>query len=265
MIRPLRSLRRRFRETPTETLLAAAVAVLAGVVVFAAAETLFPYHSSNHDEGVYLQQASMLLAGQLELYAGGLADAFHPWFFIEDGDRLYPKYTPVPAAMYAISMALFGEPRVTLAVVAAANAALVYRLGSLAFDRRVGVVASVVYAVSPMALLTTSVFLPYAPTTMLNLAFAVLYLRAVRENSLRSAGLAGAVVGIAFFARPYTAVLFAAPFIAHAAWTVLRGVRADGVWPLPGAARRNALTAALGLLGVGIALAYNARVTGSPL
>ncbi|MFW5964866.1 MAG: hypothetical protein ACOCQM_08355, partial [Natronomonas sp.] len=33
----------------------------------------------------------------------------------------------------------------------------------------------------------------------------------------------------------------------------------------PGAARRNALTAALGLFGVGIALAYNARVTGSPL
>jgi hypothetical protein len=264
VIRPLHALRRRFRETPTETLLAAGLAVLAGIVVFATAETLFPYHSSNHDEGVYLQQASMLLAGQLELYAGSLADAFHPWFFIEDGGRLYPKYTPVPAAMYAVSMALFGEPRVTLAVVAAANAALVYRLGSLAFDRRVGLVASVVYAVSPMALLTTSVFLPYAPTTMLNLAFAVLYLRAVRENALRSAGLAGAVVGIAFFARPYTAVLFAVPFIVHAVWTVLQGVRADGVWPLSDAARRNALTATFGLLGVGVALAYNARMTGSP-
>jgi hypothetical protein len=265
VIRPLHSLRRRFRETPTETLLAAGLAVLVGIVVFATAETLFPYHSSNHDEGVYLQQASLLLAGQLELYAGGLADAFHPWFFIEDGRRLYPKYTPVPAAMYAVSMALFGEPRVTLAVVAAANVALVYRLGSLAFDRRVGLVAGVVYAVSPMALLTTSVFLPYAPTTMLNLAFAVLYLRAVRERSLRSAGLAGAVVGIAFFARPYTAVLFAAPFIVHAIWTVLQAVREKGVWPLSDAARRNTLTAVFGLLGVGLALAYNARMTGSPL
>ena len=264
MIQPLRRLRRRLRRIPPETLVAATVAILVGAVVFATAETLFPYHSSNHDEGVYLQQASLLLAGQLELYAGPLADAFLPWFFIEDGGRLYPKYTPVPSAMYAVSMALFGEPRVTLAVVAAVNTVLVYRLGSLAFDRRVGIVASVVYAASPMAFITTSVFLPYAPTTMLNLAFAVLYLRAVREHSLRSAGLAGAAIGIAFFARPYTAVLFAAPFIVHAAWTVLRAVREKGVWPLSDAARRNTLTAVFGLLGVGLALAYNVRMTGSP-
>lgn len=265
MIQPLSHLRRRLQETPRETVIAAIIAVLAGAVVFWTAETLFPYHSSNHDEGVYLQQATLLLSGQLELYAGDLTDVFRPWFFIEDGSRLYPKYTPVPAAMYALSMALFDEPRVTLAVVAAVTTALVYRLGSLAFDRRVGLVASVVYAASPMAVITTSVFLPYAPTTMLNLTFAVLYLRAVRENSIRSAGLAGLAVGIAFFARPYTAVLFAIPFITHAAWTVVGSVRDRGVWPLTDPVRRNALTAAFGLTGVAVALAYNARMTGSPL
>jgi hypothetical protein len=153
-------LRRRLSALDREEWLAVGVATLSGAVVFFVALVVFPYHSANHDEGVYLLQAAMLLEGQLELQAGALADAFRPWFFIEDGGRLYSKYTPVPAAMYAVSMALFGEPRVTLAVVAAGSTGLVYWLGAMTVDRRVGVVAAALFATAPMTLFTSSVFLP---------------------------------------------------------------------------------------------------------
>ncbi|WP_255681845.1 glycosyltransferase family 39 protein [Natrinema sp. SYSU A 869] len=257
-------------ERPRRVHLAAlAVVCLAGLAVAILATELFPYHSSNDDEGVYLLQAAMLLEGQLTLRAGELADAFQPWFFVQDGGRLYSKYSPVIPAMYAVSMALFGEPRVTLVAVAVGNAALVFVLGSMVFDRQVGVVAAAVFAAAPMTLLTSSVFLPYAPTTLLNLLFAVWYLRGVRGGRLRDAVLAGAAIGLAFFARPYTAILFAAPFICHAGWSVLQSVRGRwwerGLRPLPGPVRRNGLTAAAGFAFVGLALAYNARVTGSPL
>ncbi|MFC6719152.1 ArnT family glycosyltransferase [Natrialbaceae archaeon GCM10025810] len=263
-------LRRRFSvPTDREPRLALLLSVLTGVVVFFVAAEVFPYHSINDDEGVYLTQAAMLLEGQLEIRAGELADAFRPWFFVDDGGRLYPKYTPVPAAMFAVAMALVGEPRVALAAIAAGNVALVYVLASMIFDRRVGLVAATVFAASPFALLTSSVFLPYAPTTLLNLLFAVLYLRGVRDAHLPSAAGAGVATGLAFFARPYTAVLFAAPFIAHALWTVGRSLRRGGTAavrrPVPGSIRRNAATAALGSAFVGLTLAYNARVTGSPL
>ncbi|AGB17246.1 hypothetical protein Halru_2670 [Halovivax ruber XH-70] len=257
--------------TPTDRyrLLALAVSLLAGLAVFVLATRLFPYHSTNDDEAVYLLQAAMLLEGQVELQAGPLADAVRPWFFVQDGGRLYPKYNPVPSGMFAVSMALFGEPRVTLAVVAAGNAALVYVLGSAIFDRSVGVVAAAVFAASPLALLTSSVFLPYAPTTFLNLLFAVAYLRGVRNGHLPSAAAAGVAVGLAFFARPYTAVLFATPFVAHALWQVVGTVSREGIGavrrPVPDPIRRNALTGALGLSFVALTLAYNARVTGSPL
>ena len=249
------------------TLGAAIVAAAAGALTFTVAATVFARHSVNHDEGVYLMQAALLLSGQLELHAGELADAVHPWFFVDDGGRLYPKYNPVPAAMYAVSMWLFDEPRVTLAVVAAGNAALVYLLGGTAFDRRVGLAAAVLFALSPLALVTGSVFLPYAPTTFFNLLFAVTYLRGVRDRSLPLAGLAGVAIGIAFFARPFTAVLFAAPFILHALVQVARAVRAAGVSPasLPGPVRRHGLTALFGTLFVGVTLAYNYRMTGAPL
>ena len=270
------------------TLAAALVAVAAGALTFAIAATVFSHHSANHDEGVYLTQAALLLGGQLEFHAGPLADAVHPWFFIEDGGRLYPKYNPVPAATFAVSMALFDEPRVTLAAVAAANAALVYLFGSRTFGRRAGLAAAVLFAASPMAIATSSAFLPYAPTTLFNLIFAVAYLRSVRNGSLPAAGVAGVAIGIAFFARPYTAVLFAAPFICHALWRVGSAVRRFGTETgrstpralaalgrralgvgesrgLPDPVRRHGLTALFGTLFVGVTLAYNARITGSPL
>ncbi|MFB6171207.1 MAG: hypothetical protein ABEJ23_01650, partial [Haloarculaceae archaeon] len=78
-----------------------------------------------------------------------------------------------------------------------------------------------------------------------------------RGAGTRWAALAGAAAGLAFFARPYTAVLFAAPFVGHALWTLRTGDRA--------ALRRQATTAATGLCGVAVALGYNAVVTGDPL
>ena len=265
----------RERLAGADRLTVAAVLVAAGAaaVTFLVATTVFAYHSVNHDEAVYLTQAALVLSGQLELHAGELADAFHPWFFVEDGGRLFPKYAPVPAAMYAVSMGLFDEPRVTLAAVAAGNATLVYLLGSMAFDRRVGLAAAVLFAASPMALVTSSVFLPYAPTTALNLLFAVAYLRDVRDGSLPAAGVAGVAIGLAFFARPYTAVLFAAPFICHALYRVGSSLRRAGVRgtgtsltaSLPSPVRRHGLTALFGTLFVGLTLAYNLRMTGAPL
>jgi hypothetical protein len=241
------------RDRPAR-LATAALALCGAVVVWTVSTEVFPYYSLNHDEGVYLQQAAMLLDGQLNLYPP-VEGALRPWFFVEAGDRLYPKYAPAPAAMFAVGK-LLGGYRLALAGIAAVNLALVVGVGREVFDVRTGLLAGVFVLASPLFLLDSAVFLPYAPTTLLNLLFAYGYLRADRADDRRWAAVAGLAVGLAFFARPYTAVLFAAPFVVHALWTLRGGGR--------GALERQALTAALGLLGVGLTLAYNAVVTGSP-
>ena len=232
-----------------------ALAGLGGGLVLAVAAGLFPYHSVNHDEGVYLQQAAMLLEGQLYLRPP-VDGAFRPWFFVEGDGGLYPKYNPVPAVAFAAGMAL-GEPRLSLAAVAAASTALVAALGRWAFDRPTGLAAAGLLLASPMFLLTSSAFLPYAPTFALNLAFACAYVRTCRERSVRWGATAGLASGLAFFARPYTAVLFAAPFAVHAAWVLATERRR--------ALRQYAALVACGLAWVGVTLAYNAVVTGDPL
>ncbi|WP_435349462.1 hypothetical protein [Haloarchaeobius sp. HRN-SO-5] len=250
---PTRDLLRR-RRVPTLLL-----AALTAVVVFSIATDLFPYHSSNHDEGVYLQQAAMLLDGQVRLHPpSGLVDPFRPWFFVVDGGALYPKYAPVPSAMFAVGM-LFGEPRLALAAIAAGVVALTVALGTEAFDRRVGLLAGVVLLLTPTFLLSSSVFLPYVPTTLLNLTFALAYVRAHRRGSVRYAAVAGAAVALAFFARPYTAVLFALPFVAHACWTLWT---ASTGRHLGRYLRLNGVVATLGLVGVAAALGYNWALTG---
>ncbi len=240
-------------ERRTYRVATAALSVAGAVTVWVVATQVFPYHSANHDEAVYLQQAAMLLEGQFSLRPP-LEDAFRPWFFVDAGDRLYPKYAPVPAAMFALGR-LAGGYRLALVGIAAANVALVVGVGRALFDRRTGLLAGAFVLASPLFLVDSSVFLPYAPTTLLNLVFAYGYLRADRTDDRRWAAVAGAGAGLAFFARPFTAVLFASPFVAHACWTIARAPRTV----LP----RQAVTAAVGLAGVGVALGYNAVVTGS--
>ena len=234
---------------------AALVALLGGVVVYALAHVVFPYHTSNHDEAVYLQQAAMLLEGKLFLRPP-VDGPFRPWFFVESSRGLYSKYTPPTAAMFAVGK-LLGGYRIALALIGTGSLLGTYHTVREAFDARTGVVATVLMLASPLFVVEASIFLSYVPAMFWNLTFAASYLHADRTGSRRSGALAGLAVGIAFFTRPYTAVLFATPFILHALWSLRERTR-----PV---VERVSLTAAFGLVGVAAALGYNAVMTGDPL
>ena len=257
------------RDHPERLLAAVLVAAVAGLVYLLAID-LFQYHSVNDDEGVYLYQAAMLLEGRLFLRPEAIPpEAVRPWFFVvnetDAGVRMYGKYSPVAPAIFAVGRVL-GDWNLALGGVAAGTAAGVYALGAAAFDRRVGLVAVVALAGAPLFLITSATFLSYAPATMLNVAFGTAYVHAARTGRTRWGAAAGVAIGVAFFCRPYTALLFAVPFIAHTllsltvawrrhAWTSeFRGVLARSVAiAIPGAAF------------VGITLGYNAVVTGDAL
>ena len=244
------------------------LAAVAAAVSFVVATRLFPYHSLNHDEGVYLQQAELLRAGRLFLRPP-VEGPYRPWFFVDGSQGLYSKYAPVTAAVFALGRTLGAYP-LALAGVSATVVAGTAAVGRELFDARVGALAGVLVLASPLFLLHSGTYLPYAVTAAFELIFAFAYLRAERTGSRRLAAVAGAAIGVAFFARPYTAVLFAAPFIGHACVSLAR----SGAWNAPFAqvgdeeralfARRLA-TAGLGVVGVAVTLGYNAVVTGDVL
>jgi len=231
------------------------LAVLTGVGVYLIGEGVFPYLTSNHDEAVYLQQAEMLLDGQLRMRVP-VEESFQPWFFVTNGETMYPKYTPVTAGLFALG-GLVGSFRLALAVLAALAVALTDGVVSELFDDRTGLVAAALLAVSPLFVVQAAVFLPYVPAFTLNLLFAWSYLRSDRTGDRRFAALAGGAIGLSFWARPYTAVLFSAPFVCHALWTLRTLDRS--------VLTRHVVTGAVGLVGVALALGYNALMTGDPL
>ncbi|WP_330631803.1 ArnT family glycosyltransferase [Halocatena halophila] len=237
-----------------------AIAIIGGVVVWWTAHELFPYLSANHDEGVYLQQAAMLLEGKLWL-TSPVPGAFRPWFFVLDGSRLYPKYTPMTALMFAPGVAI-GHPRLILGMI---GAGIVWLIGSItaeAFDGPTGVLAGAITVVTPFFLFVTATFLSYAPTTLLTLTFALAYIRTFRRGT-QYAPIAGLAIGFAFFARPFTAVVFAVPFIFHALLVIYRALARREL--------RSSISIRLivvglgGLSGVCLTLVYNAVVTHDPL
>jgi hypothetical protein len=219
---------------------------------------LFPYYSNDHDELVYVQQALMLLQGKLYLVADEFSRFFTPFFFINDGEKVFSKYTPVHAGFLALGKLLFGTMRASIGLVAALSLIFFYLFTlELYSDRRFALKAAAVLLLSPFFLIQSATFLPYVTGLMLSLAFGFLVLRGVRTGSPLYLVSSGLTLGLAFFHRPYDVLLFATPFaliLLKLHWNNFRQLLQWGTWVSIGFAPFLALT-----------LSYNALMTGDPL
>jgi 4-amino-4-deoxy-L-arabinose transferase-like glycosyltransferase len=217
----------------------AALAVVAATSAVLTSVTLFPYLSVNQDETVYLLQADSLRAGHLFPPAPPAeGDAFVPWLSVVSGDRYVPKYSPVWPSMIAAGRLLTGSQHAAQAVVAAGVVVVTYLLARQVLGRRwPAVLASVFLLLSPFFLVQSATFLSYLPNLLLLEGFAVALLAGVRRRSPPLLVLSGLLLGLAAFARPYDAVLFAMPFGAWLLFTrrhALRKLFSEAGWLLGG-------------------------------
>jgi hypothetical protein len=234
----------------------AVLAVVAGALAVLTNLTLFPLYSLNRDDSVYVAMARLLETGAVTLPAD--SDPFRPWASAVVGDRVVLKYTPPWPAVIAAGDLLTGSPRAALAVSAAAAAVLVALLtAEVLRDRVVAVTAGALFALSPVVVVQSGTYLPYLPSLALGLSAAVLLLSGTRLGSTPRLVAAGAVAGVAAFARPFDALLTVAPFAVAALLARERG----------GLSRLGVvLRVAAGALPVlALMLIYNAVVVGGPL
>jgi len=201
---------------------------------------VFPELSANSDEGVYLLQADAIAAGRLAPDAPAQdPEAYLPWFAVVRDSSYVVKYTPVHAAVLAAADVGFGSPRVALAAIAATQVVLITALArELGARRNAALLAAALFVISPIALLLSITFLAYGTSLVLLLATTLAALRAVRRRSRAAAAVAGALWGVATFARPYDGVLVALIVVAGVAFAMRRQVRdlaAPFAWALVGA------------------------------
>jgi 4-amino-4-deoxy-L-arabinose transferase-like glycosyltransferase len=199
----------------------AILAIVAAFVAVAGSLWLFPLLTENHDEGAYLAQAESLQAGHLFPVAPDAhGDSFRPWLAVErDGHYVY-KYAPVHAGVLATGGVLLGSERAALGLIAAAAVMLCFAVcRELQLSRRTALLAALFLALSPLYVIQSMTFLPYVTSLALSLAFMYLFLRGVRLKSIGLVAASGFVLGVAFFARPFDAILFAFPVLV---WVLIR-------------------------------------------
>ncbi|MDO8531250.1 MAG: hypothetical protein Q7T26_03635, partial [Dehalococcoidia bacterium] len=133
--------------------LARSVPFVLGLVTFGlvllTSQTVFPFLSNNHDEGVYLFHARMIESGKLWVEPPAHGDFFNAWFLISDGHKLYPKYVPVFPAVLAAADILFKDMRVALALIGAATVVVFYLVAQEMYRRRVALLSSIFLIFSP--------------------------------------------------------------------------------------------------------------------
>lgn len=193
-------------------LLAAAAAVWAVV----ASVVAFPYLGIDHDEAVYLLQADSFRSGRLFPPAPSdpeVGRSMLPWLTTQRGEVYVPKYSPAWPAMLALARQATGSYHAAQAVVAAGVVVVTYLLAlEVVRQRAAAVLAAAFVMLSPFFLLQSATLLAYLPNVLLLATFAWAFARATRTGSKPLLGLAGLVLGLAFFNRPFDALIFALPF-----------------------------------------------------
>lgn len=236
-------------------------------LVVAVSWWLFPHGSVNVDERVYVQQGIALSDGSLTLPKD--FDPDHRPFFTApnpDGELAF-KYTPpwpgVLAASRAVGLGDHGASALAGALLVGGAAAFAHGLtGSARATRATAILA----AVAPAAVVLGATRLSYSFATGLAFLAAGILLGAARGRWPLRCVAAGAVGGLAAFARPYDAIVVVGPALLTLflrSWRTGRAGPPRTRWTAP--ASIAGYTALGAVLPLGALLWSNARITGNPL
>lgn len=211
------------RTTRWRILLICAAALVAGVVIATHAFERLPHLE---DEVAYLFQAKTLALGRLTVPSPQHPNAFWIPFVLDYQGHRFGKYSPGWPAILALGQ-LASAPWLVNPALAAIALYLVYRLGRLLYDERTGLLAAALGLTSPLLLVLSGSYLSHLASLVLLLAFTLWFVRLQLDGTScaarwYSAAAAGAALGMAFLARPLTAIGYAAPF---ALFALARAIR----------------------------------------
>jgi hypothetical protein len=198
------------------------------------------------DEFAYLFQAKLFARGQAWVPRDEPVKVYWQPFVIQpeqssDGiNKRFGKYTPGWPMLLAPGAAI-NTPWIVNAWFAMLSIALTYRLGREMFGKSVGLVAALLLAISPMALLLNATLMSHTSAMFLTALFVYAYWRLhqsvfrepsppfrIRDIKLNASlvwgVIAGLTLGLILISRPLTAAAVAAPIALHAAAKLLEAL-----------------------------------------
>jgi hypothetical protein len=239
-------------------LLVLGLAVAAFGVTISINSTYYDFVPHVPDEVSYMFQAKLLASGRLLGDIPPVKDAFYfysPPFLFERGDQwagAYPFGHPLVLAVGEF----FGQMKLVPSIVGAISVALIFGAGSRLYNRRVALLAALLFAGSPFFLMQSSSFMSHNTAVMYILASLFFTVR--RDRPLVYGLLGGIFFGLALNTRPLSTVALVPPF---AVLLFFGAFAAEGRIV---AAKHTGAFVIGGLLLVTAMLAQNHGITGDP-
>lgn len=235
------------------------IALVASILVTAYAGSAFYFAADASggwpDDAIYRFQGKCLALGMPSLPAPAEVEAFVvPGVTVYNG-RVFGKYYP----SYPILLAMGELARVPWLVTPVLAGLLVlgtFFLGQTMFTAQVGMFGSVLVATSPLVRNLATVYLSHMACAGACVWGTWAFLRARSRSSMSLAVLCGVLWVFAGLARPLTAAALAIPI----ALVVLRDLTKKGSEDK----RWIAALVVVGVVGMGLVLAWNALLTGDP-
>jgi hypothetical protein len=164
------------------------------------------------DSLTYLFQAKTMARGQLWAPAPSLPEFFEQEFLLVRDGRWFGKYPPGYPAVLAIGV-LVGAPWLINPLLATLTIPLLYVLGRLLYDRRVGLLAAGLGVASPFFLFLAGDQMAHSAELFWITLFMVAWLKGLwGGRGWRWPVAAGVALGMAFLTRQLTAVAVGLPF-----------------------------------------------------
>lgn len=181
------------------------------------------------DELAYQYQAHIFAGGSLVVPSPEPRMAFWQPFVVDDtetGNR-FGKYTPGWPLLLALGV-LLQQMWLINAFFSLLTVALVYRIGAEMYTGETGVIAALLVAFSPAALLLNGTLMGHTAALFFTTAFIYTYWRVVHASGLFWAVLAGFALGALATIRPLTSVAIGLPYIV---WSIARLIHSFRVFP----------------------------------
>jgi len=208
-----------------------------------------------HDEIDNLFQAKIFKSARLYVPSPCAKEFFDFPHMINNG-KWYSQYTP--GYPFLLLLGLFVQaPWLVNPLLAALSIILFYFLGKEIFNSKVGILASVLGAVSIWFLVMSSTMMSHTSSLFFTSFFLLFVFRSLKNPSITNGLFAGLGFGMAFLIRPYNAVLLSFPFLLYYAVRIIR----DPKKRLKNAAAFVLIT----LVFISVLLSYNQMTNGHPL
>ena len=181
-------------------------------------QTVFERLPHLEDEVAYLYQAKIFSRFDLVIETPQPRRAYWQPFVIDHNGTRFSKYTPGWSGLLSLGIHL-GQTWVVNAFFSALTVALTFRLGTMLFNRDVGLIAGGLVAFSPMALLLNASLMGHTAAIFFTTLFILAYLKLERTHTIKWGAIAGIALGVVVIMRPLTAIGIGVPFIV---WSVIR-------------------------------------------